>query len=81
MNLTSKINKEKLLFGILLLSMCFQKVEIIKFGSFGLKLFHIIGILYLPLLLQKKNSIKLPSKALTIFLFFILLISTINIGK
>ena len=78
MKISKTINKDKLLFGILLLAMCFQKIEIITFSSFGLKLFHVIGFLYLPLLLKKFKHIKLPSKILTIFLIFMICISVIN---
>ncbi len=74
------INKRKLLFSILLLSMCFQNIEIMNFGTFGLKLFHVIGVLYLPWLLSKKK-IKLPTRTITLFYIFMLFISCINFVK
>ena len=76
-----KVNKTKLLFGILFLSMCFQNIEILNLGSFGLKLFHVVGVLYFPWLLTKMRHLKLPSKLLTVFLIFMLEMSFLHMAK
>jgi O-antigen ligase len=74
-------NKRIILLEILLISMCFQNIEIINFGTFGLKLFHIIGVLFLPLLIKNIKKIKFPSKNFTFFLIFMIIVSTINVTK
>ena len=77
MNKIFNLNKSNLL-KILLFSMCFQNIEIINFGTFGLKLFHIVGICFFPLLILNRRKIMLPSKTLTYFLIYLLTISIVN---
>ena len=78
MNRSLNIINNKSLLKLLLLSMCFQNIEIINFGTFGLKLFHIIGICYFPLLIINRKKIRLPSKMITFFLAYLLMLSLIN---
>ena len=79
MKIYTQINKYKFLFGILFLSMCFQNIEILNFGLFGLKLFHVIGFLFFPFLLKKYKKIKIPCKPMLFFLIYMLFISLINV--
>ena len=72
-----KINRIKLLLGLLFLTFCLPNLDIIKIGEHGLKVYRLISILYLPWLLSKKH-IELPSKPIFIFLIYMVINSVYN---
>lgn len=80
MNVKLEIDRKHFL-GLFLLSMCFQNIEIINFGGFGLKLFHIFSILFIPVLLKNYKEIRLPPAIFTFLLYYFIFISSINIIK
>ena len=68
----------KNMFLILLLTMCLQNIKVVSFGTFSLKLYHVVSLLFLPMLVKRKNII-IPNKAIVFFFVYIMTVSVINI--
>lgn len=66
---------------LFLFSMCFQNIEIINFGTFGLKLFHVVGICFIPVILANRKKLVVPSKMITFFLIYLVMVSFVNSFK
>ena len=61
------INKTKILMGIILLSFCLPKLNVISIGTINIKLYRALIVMCIVMLILKKK-IKIPSKILFIFL-------------
>ena len=70
-------SKLKFIFLIFFLSMCLQNIDIISFSNFSFKLCHLLSLLFIPFLIKRKK-ICFPHIAVLGFLFYIILISIIN---
>ena len=58
MEVKKSLNLDKVILFILILSGCFQNIEILNITSgFGIKLYHIISIVLIIRLLKKTNFI------------------------
>lgn len=75
-----KILSDKFLMFVLILSGCFQNIEVLNISDgFGLKLYHVISILLSYRLITKnKGKIKLPPMIINIFFVCIMIISVIS---
>lgn len=72
---STKLNMDKILMFILILSGCFQNIKILSISNtFALKLYHLIAIL-LSIKLIRKGKIKTLPKIVNLFFIYIFIIS------
>ena len=71
------INKTKILMGIILLSFCLPKLNVISIGTINIKLYRALIVMCIVMLILKKK-IKIPSKILFIFLIYMIFVSVIS---
>jgi len=80
MGLKDKIEKElkpEILITILLISFCFQNLNLFVIGEQAIKVYRVVVILYILLIIIKKQ-LEIPSKKLMIMLIYMSIISVLN---
>ena len=80
LGLKNKINnvlKPEILIIILLLSFCFQNLNLFVVGEQAIKVYRAIVILYMLLIIIKKQLV-IPSKKLTVMLIYMTVVSIAN---
>lgn len=65
---------------IFAISLCLQKIDIVSFSGFSLKLCHLLSLLFV-FFVDFRKKIKLPSFKIFIFYFILILVSLINFNK
>ena len=80
MGLKDKIEKAlkpEILITILLISFCFQNLNLFVIGKQAIKVYRVVVILYILLIIIKKQLV-IPSKKLMIMLIYMSIISVLN---